>query len=170
MILGIATGFSICFEIIRLYSAPISQWFLALPMLFKKQEKKRISGLTHFLLAILLTTIFFPKSITFVSISFLTIGDVSASIVRQIWGRIRILNKTLEGSISNFVLSLTTGVILHYTLILDITLTLITIGALFSTIFELILIWPDDNYAVFFTALIMSGIEQLNLSVFQGLF
>ena len=102
-------------------------------------------------------------------IAFLTIGDVSANIFGQVWGRIRLLNKTLEGSIINFVLSLATGVLLHYTLDLDITLLLIVIGAFCSTIFELILIWPDDNYAVFFTALIMSGIAQLNLGIFQGL-
>ncbi|MFQ6042822.1 MAG: hypothetical protein ACE5PV_18345, partial [Candidatus Poribacteria bacterium] len=98
-------------------------------MLFKRREEKRISGLTHFLLAVLLTTIFFQKSIIFVSIAFLTIGDVAANIVGQVWGRIRLLNKTLEGSIINFVLCLTTGVLLHYTLNLDITLILIAIGA-----------------------------------------
>jgi len=163
IIIGIAVGVSVCFEIIRLYSEPINQWFLGLPLLFKRREKKQISGLTHFFLATWLTMICFHGNIAFASIAFLTIGDVSASIVGKIWGRIRLLNKTLEGTIVNFVLCLTTGLLLHYTLHLDIPLTLIAIGALFSTIFELILVWPDDNYAVFLTAFIMSVIKQLNI-------
>jgi dolichol kinase len=161
ILIGIAAGISIFFEIIRLHSELINQWFLRLPMLFKRKEEKQISGLTHFLLAVLFTAIFFQKDIAFVSVAFLTIGDVSASICGKTCSRIKLLNKTLEGTVTNFISCLTVGLFLYYTLHLDIALSLIVIGALFSTIFELTLMWPDDNYAVFLTALTISVIKRL---------
>ena len=60
------------------------------------------------------------------------------------FGRIKIYNKTLEGALAGFVICLMSGLIID----LNISILILTIGALSATIIELLPISIDDNLRI----------------------
>ena len=106
-------------------------------LLLKKEENKKISGIVLFIISVYLTILLFPREIAIISLLFLIFGDMAAEIIGLKFGRIKILGeKTIEGSLSCFVICLIIGYSLMNTL--GISFPLILIGSLAATLIELI--------------------------------
>ena len=89
----------------------------------------------------------FDKAIAIFCLVSTIIGDASANIIGKKYGRLRIKQKTLEGSIAFFSTAFLAGCLLIFTS-LDITLTLVFVGSLIATLIEALPIELDDNLTV----------------------
>ena len=130
-------------------------------LILKEQEKKRISGTTYFLIASLLTVFLFEKAIAITSITFAVFGDAIAAISGAWFGRIKIKDKSLEGSLACFILCFSIGMIL-VSINLGISIKLVFFGALAATVMEMLPIGIDDNLTMpIFAGLVMQLIRFL---------
>jgi dolichol kinase len=129
--------------------------FRYLKPIVKEEEKKRILGTTYFIFAALLVVWLFKKPIAITSISFAVFGDAAATLVGVKWGRIKLGQRSLEGSIAFFLICLIVGLGLLRVLMLNLNIVLI--GALAAALIELLPLPFDDNLTVpIFSALVMS--------------
>jgi dolichol kinase len=72
----------------------------------REEEKPTFMGSTYFIFSTLLTILLFPKSIAIASILILILSDTAAALIGKWIGRIRIFEKTLEGSLAFLITSL----------------------------------------------------------------
>ena len=72
----------------------------------------------------------------------MVVGDTVAALVGRRWGRIRLLDKSLEGSLGCFFACLIVGWVYPGT---DVTWPMIVVGAFTATLFEFLPIPMDDN-------------------------
>jgi len=161
---------SILFEILRLKIKIINHWiFKIFPFVFKQSEHGRVSGLTHFLAAILITYLIFPLQISLLAIAFLTFGDLAAVVIGQLFGRRKINlqlaknKKTWAGTLGCFLISFFSGYLLIKFLQIDVSAAIIGIGALTAALAELFFNYPDDNYTI---PIISGGVMGLLLLIF----
>ena len=73
----------------------------------REEEINSFTGATNVLLSCVIIIIIFNKSIAIASLLIMSISDSIAAIIGRKYGVIKILNKTLEGSIAFFLTSLT---------------------------------------------------------------
>jgi len=147
---GLVAAFFLAIDLVRLLSSKVNIFFFVkIRKVFKKREKRRFSSITLFLTSSFLLIYFFEKSIAVYAITFLIFGDVFAKYFGLKFGRTKIFRKTLEGSLAHFVVCLCAGAILFK--ILPLPFLLIMVGALVATIFELIPLGINDNFAVSFS-------------------
>jgi len=144
-------------DVIRLFSKRVSEFFHnEVPFkIFKEKERVRVSSMTLFLLGILLSFLLFDVRVAFVSGCFLTFGDLAAKIIGMSFGKRKLFEKTLEGSLAYLVVSV---YVAHVASVLGfVGLTAGLLGALASTVCEVIPLSIDDNVSVpIFSALVMS--------------
>ena len=121
----------------RIFDRNITSRFL------REQEKHGLIGSSYFIFGAVLAIILFPKPVAIASLYILIICDATAGIVGSSWGRVRIFNKTLEGSAAFFI----SGMIFVGFAMRDNLLwgTLAVIG---GTLVELIPTWLDDNFTI----------------------
>ena len=82
----------------------------------------------------------------------MSIGDTAAGLIGRKFGRIKIYNKTLEGALAGFIVCLIVGLMID----LNLSKTLVAIGALSAAIIELMPISIDDNLRIpLFTGTVM---------------
>lgn len=72
----------------------------------REEEKPSFMGATYFIFSTILTILLFPKPIAIASILILIVSDTAAALVGKGIGRVKILGKTLEGSMAFLVTSL----------------------------------------------------------------
>lgn len=149
------------FEITRFKSANFNNWvFEHLTPLVKSKERFQPVGTTFFLLGVLITVIFFPHYIVVTALTFLAISDVAAAVVGERWGKIKILNKTLEGAISFFVTAILSGIVLMHLPLMQtegLTFRLVVWGSLTAALVELFSYKMDDNFTIpIITSLVMT--------------
>ncbi len=146
--IGVLLSLMIVFEVQRFRKPGFNRWvFEHVSALVKKSEEKKPTGTTFFLLSVLLTISLFPKYIAVSALTFLALGDVAAAMVGEKWGRVRIFSKSLEGFLAFFVVALLSGLFLMR-LYPDLTLHLVTIGALAAAIIEILPLPVDDNFSI----------------------
>ena len=107
--------------------------------------------MTLFLISTFILVLLFEIEIATVSLFFLVFGDMFGKIFGLAYGRHKILDKTLEGTLAHLGAVLLFGYILYNTL--DISLVVLIVGGITSPIAELLPIGVNDN----FTIPIMSG-------------
>ncbi|MFL1780365.1 Cytidylyltransferase family protein [Candidatus Hepatincolaceae symbiont of Richtersius coronifer] len=91
-------------EISRLKAIPI-KFLRFLDYFIKPKEKEcRLSGATYFLLAIFLTVLLFNKTIAILAMLILVFCDTAAALIGRKFGKIKILDKSLEGLLA-FIIS-----------------------------------------------------------------
>ena len=112
--------------------------------ILKNREKRGISGTTYFLIASLLTTFFFEKAIAITALTFTVFGDAVAAIWGSSFGKIKIKDKSLEGSMACFILCFFVGMIL-IAINVEINVKLVLFGALAATLMEILPVGIDDN-------------------------
>jgi len=132
-------------DLVRLLHSKVNLFFfITKPGIFKEKEIKSFSSMTLFLLACSLVTLIFNKDIAVTAMVFLIFGDMFSKFFGIQYGRVKIFDRTLEGSIAYFIACFTSGYfILPYFSSLNIWT--IFVGALWATLAELLPWNVDDN-------------------------
>ncbi|MEO6461751.1 MAG: diacylglycerol/polyprenol kinase family protein [Candidatus Eisenbacteria bacterium] len=140
----LAVLLSIVFELMRLHDARV-RFFVSRMFrdLVRRHEQKQLLGSTYLLIAAVLTIELFSKPIAVSALGALVLGDTAAALVGKTIGRVRVLGKTLEGSIACFVVSF-----LFAWGVVGVEAWLAVCGALTATLFELLPIPLDDNFRI----------------------
>jgi len=110
-----------------------------------------LTGASYLLIGSFITVMLFPKGIAVLALLFATFGDTFAALIGKKFGRIKILEKTLEGSLAGLIVCL---LISH---IFPDVPNLVKYSGAFSAMFiELMPIKIDDNLRIpFFSGLVM---------------
>ncbi|MHA1376051.1 MAG: glycerol-3-phosphate acyltransferase [Promethearchaeota archaeon] len=114
--------------------------------LFRKNEYQAFSSMTIFLTAFFVTILVFPKEIAIAASTFLIFGDTFGKIFGLAFGKHKILNKTVEGTLAYFGCILICSYVL-YTL-LDISPYVLIFGAISAPLIELFSMGMNDNITV----------------------
>lgn len=146
-VIGLLTAAILLFDLIRLLSSKINFYFFnTTKIIFKQKEKKRLSSITLFLIANFVVILFFDKIIALAALSFLVFGDVFAKFFGLEYGKIKIWNKTFEGSFAHLVACLISAYLIW--LYTGADPSALIIGLLVATLVEAIPFNVDDNLTV----------------------
>ena len=110
--------------------------------------KHFLSGGTYFIIGIFLSVLLFPKQIGIASVSVLVICDTFAALIGKHFGKIKIGNKTLEGSIGFFISGLITLMIVPRISQNPLELYIACSALFVATVVELIPSKIDDNISI----------------------
>ncbi len=169
MFFGLLYIFILISELLRIYNKffrdMYNSFFLPLMRAHeKKQNNTSFVGAYYVVLAVFIAVTCFSKAIAITSISVMLISDSAAALIGQKFGKNKILNKTLEGSMAFMI----TGFLTVYTVYLFYFTTgsfLVsgTIAVILATLIELISreINLDDNLTIVLTMGITIEILQL---------
>jgi diacylglycerol kinase (CTP) len=120
--------------------------------IMRREELKRLSGNSYFVLGLLLVTFVFPKSVVLLSVLYLAWGDPIAAIVGTLYGRRRLAaGKSLEGALANMAVSgaLTFLVaLLYFHWQWDRAIVIAGLGGVISMLSEIAPIPVDDNFSI----------------------
>lgn len=110
--------FSIAVDFFRLYAKSFRSWFFkSLGYMMRKQEETQLTGATYIIAGSLICSWISLASETFAASAFLSLtlfilGDAAAALCGKAFGRIRVGEKTLEGTFGCFLLcALLTGLV-----------------------------------------------------------
>src|SRR3989304_6101485 len=143
---------TIIIETIRLYLPGVNRLFFHyFHSLLRGEEKKKLTGTPYFLMGVLLSILLFDADISLFSITILTVGDPAASTIGKRWGRHRIKEKSLEGSMAFFISTIAVGLILQR-LWPGLPATVLIAGAVTGTLTELLSTKVNDNLLISLTA------------------
>jgi len=147
----------VIWEIVRFTSPSVDRRTVShLGAILKRKEGSRLTGTTYLLLSSLAVFLFFEKYVAVTSLFFLSIGDLMATIIGGRFGRLRIFNKSLEGSLACLVSCLLIGIVMTWVspvMVLPVAI----VGAVSATIVEFLPIPIDDNLTIpLFSAGIMT--------------
>lgn len=119
-----------------------------LPIRLKRKEIKGLTGSPYFLGGCFLALLLFKPEYAAGGIIYLSIGDMSAVLIGSKFGKTKIFNKTLEGTIAFFVSTIAVMLVLRFFGILYLTTTGIIIGAIICAVVEVLPIHVDDNLTI----------------------
>ncbi|MCH7520576.1 MAG: hypothetical protein IIB42_02605 [Candidatus Marinimicrobia bacterium] len=106
-VLAVVTVIMILAEILRImtgWGADLYQRYFG--SMTRREERKRPTGATYLLIGNLLAAILFPPTVAILAMLFLTLGDSAAAFVGQRYGRTLIGHKSLEGTLTCFIVCL----------------------------------------------------------------
>jgi len=106
-------------------------------------EDRTLVGGTYFLMACTLTIYIFDTYVAVAAITFLVLGDTAAALVGKAYGRIKLLDKSVEGSMACFLACIIVGLALP-----GLNGETILAGAAVATVMELIPSPVDDNFRI----------------------
>lgn len=106
-------------------------------------ENRTLVGATYFLMACTLTIYLFDKYVAVAAITFLVLGDTAAALVGKAYGRMKLLDKSAEGSMACFLTCIIAGLVLP-----GLNSETILAGAAVATVMELIPSPVDDNFRI----------------------
>lgn len=122
----------------------------------EEKERKNLLATTAFLASTSITVILFGKDIAIMAMLFLIFGDTASAVIGRYFGRIKIFGRSLEGSLAFFITCLIIGILMNFG-VLNLSRTVIVLGALAATITELLPLPLDDNFTIaLFSGIIMS--------------
>lgn len=133
-------------ELLRLNEPRVRMFFRQFfGNLIRRHEKRALLGSTYMLIAALISVELFSMPVCVAALGCLILGDAAASLVGKTWGRTRPLGskKSLEGSLACFAVSFffILGVV-------HLPLHVALVGALVGTLFEILPLPLDDNFAI----------------------
>ncbi len=114
--------------------------------LFRKNEFQRFSSMSVFLVAFFVTILVFPKEIAIAASTFLIFGDTFGKVFGLAFGKHKILNKTVEGTLAYYGCMMICGYVL-YTL-LNVSPWILIFGGLSAPLIELFSMGINDNITV----------------------
>lgn len=125
---------------------------------FKENERRRFSSMTLFLIGVILSFIFFEKSLATAACSFLILGDLAAKILGMNFGRRKLFHKTVEGFLAHVVVCVYVAYFLNVIGLVPFGVGLL--GAIIASVCELLPLSINDNVSVpLFSGLVMSIVE-----------
>lgn len=144
------------------------------------KEEKNLSGSVYMILGILISLVIFDRRIALAVILMTILGDLTAALIGKRFGKIKILNKTLEGTLAGFFVNFLVGIIfirgpldLVYVNTLDLlpqlflftpNFAVIILMAISASLAELYFENIDDNLSIPLFAGIAGSFYYLNLS------
>ena len=133
-------------EYLRINSISVKNIFdkYLFSMLRNHEKSGKYTGATWVFISSTLSIGIFPKDIAIISLIYMSIGDTAAGLIGRKFGRIKIYNKTLEGALAGFIVCLIVGLMID----LNLSKTVVAIGALSAAIIELMPISIDDNLRI----------------------
>ena len=146
-LIGVIALFFLLLDLIRLFSKKINVFFFKnIKILYKSKEYKKFSSITLFLFACFLAVLLFEQAIAVLAVSYLIFGDFFSKFFGLHFGRRKIFDKSLEGSLAHFNACLLSGyVFLHF---VYLPLPIYLAGALVASIAEALPYAVDDNFSV----------------------
>lgn len=154
LLVGAVTICFLVFDFVRLVHSRVNLFiFKNFISLFKQKEETRLSSMTLFLIAYTVTILLFDKAIAYTVITFLIFGDMFAKFFGLQYGRRRLFNKTIEGTLAHFACCVVAGLIVseHFPISSNISASpavLALIGAGVSTLTEVTPMGMDDNLSI----------------------
>ena len=121
--------------------------FASFGYVLKEKERKTLLGTTIFLASVMMTVILFKKEIAITAMLFLIFADTASAVAGTYFGRIKILNKSLEGSLAFLVTCLLIGLLAKFSGI-AISWPVIIAGAFTATVTEFLPLPVDDNFTI----------------------
>jgi dolichol kinase len=113
----------------------------------RTSEEHKLTGTAPYVLGVGLTLYLYRTDLATLAICFLAFGDVAASTIGERYGRTKIGNKSLEGSIAFVVAAVTAGFLLSLTGI-SVMHGLILAGAIIAAGVELLPLPVNDNLVI----------------------
>ncbi|MFX1317413.1 MAG: glycerol-3-phosphate acyltransferase [Promethearchaeota archaeon] len=114
--------------------------------IFRKGEEKKFSSMTIFLISTFLTILLFEIEIAMTALIFLVFGDMFGKIFGLAYGRHRIFEKSLEGTLAFYGCVLIFGYVLYTSI--DIPLIILIVGGIAAPLIELFPLGLNDNFTV----------------------
>ena len=114
--------------------------------MIREYERIKFTGATISFISCFFLILIFEKNIAIYSMLILCISDALAALVGKKWGRNKIYNKSFEGSLAFFLISILIGIFF-----LDIKLIGLFFLSIIATIVELIPSPINDNIIVPFS-------------------
>ncbi len=147
LFIGLLALIFLAVDLIRLRSEKINKDLITkIEPLFKKKEQRRFSSMSLFLASAFLTILLFDKIIASASLAFLIFGDLFSKIFGLAYGRQKIWEKTLEGSLAFLGASLIAAYIIST--VTAAPFPMLFFGAFVATIIEALPSSIDDNFSV----------------------
>lgn len=115
-------------------------------VIFRKGEEKKFSSMTIFLISTFIILLFFEIEIAVTALVFLVFGDMFGKIFGLAYGRHKIFEKTLEGTLAYVGSVIISGFILYTTL--DLPLIILISGGIAAPLIELLPVGINDNFTV----------------------
>jgi dolichol kinase len=116
---------------------------LIAPIIREHEIQGDFTGATYILSTATLTILLFAKPIAIAALVFIIVGDSAAALIGRIYGKHKIGNRSLEGSLAFLAVS-----ILVAYMIPDLAVGIGLIGAVVATITEALSFKIDDNATV----------------------
>lgn len=131
-------------DLIRLKDLPGASFIKNLiGSMLRDHESTDLTGASYILSGAVLTIALFSKPVAVAALGFIILGDIAAALVGRKFGKTKIGDKTLEGSLTFF------GVCILVTLLVpNLSIVIGIIGALIATICEAMTLPVDDNLIV----------------------
>jgi glycerol-3-phosphate acyltransferase PlsY len=147
LIISIFLAFFILLDLYRIFFKKITgNNRTEVKSIFRKKEYQKFSSISIYLVAFFITILVYPKNIAITATTFLIFGDISSKIFGLGFGRHKILNKTIEGTLAFFGSMLVCGYFLYP--LLGISLVVLVLGMIAAPIVELLSLEMDDNFTV----------------------
>jgi dolichol kinase len=142
---------ALCFDLARGRFPGFNAWiFLHFGRIIREQERNGLSAMPYFLLGILLTAVVYTPGVVKAAFLILLVGDPSATLVGQRFGRIRINRKSLEGSAAFVTSALVAGAL--FSKLHGLPFGVLAIGVLAGAFAELFSTTIDDNFTIPFVS------------------
>lgn len=140
----IATVISVFLDLWRLNNRRINRYIRRFfKGLLRQHEQETFLGSSHYMIAGLLCAYLFERQIAVMAMAYLSLGDFAAALIGKRFGRIRIGQKSLEGSTAFFTVAILIGL-----LVFPERRDLVVMGAVVSTLVEALPIPIDDNFRI----------------------
>ncbi|MFX0010162.1 MAG: glycerol-3-phosphate acyltransferase [Candidatus Hermodarchaeota archaeon] len=114
--------------------------------LYRKGESKKFSSISIYVVAFFMSVLIFPREIAFTATVYLIFGDIFGKIFGLGFGRHKLLNKTIEGTLAYFGCMGLCGYVLFT--ILNISPIILILGGIAAPITELLSLEMNDNFTV----------------------
>lgn len=146
-LIGSIVLFFLLLDLIRLFSKKVNVFFFKkVKDLYKSREYSKFSSITVFLFANFLTVLLFEKPIAVLAVSYLIFGDFFSKFFGIHFGRTKIFEKTLEGSLAHFNACLIAGYIfLHF---VSVPIPAYLTGVFVASVSEFLPLGVNDNFSV----------------------
>lgn len=147
ILIGSVVLFFLLLDLIRLIHKKTNVFFFQnIKDFYKLKEYKRFSSITLFLMASFLTVLIFDKAIAVLAVSYLIFGDFFSKFFGILFGRTRIFQKSLEGSLAHLNACLISGYIfLHF---VSVPIPVFLTGVFAATVSEVLPLGVNDNFSV----------------------
>jgi len=146
--LSTITAVFVSLDLLRFRYPGLATWaFRTFRIFLRNSEKSQLTGASYLLVASLISFLAFPRDIAVLSLCFLAVGDPLASMIGSQIGKIKIFDKTLEGTLVCFTACLVSGLIL-LNFSINISWLLIIVGSFVATLAEFMPLRINDNILI----------------------